>query len=107
LGSAIAVALAKEGALVCLADKDEQALGLTVDRVRDQNGECHTFTFDLGLADEWARGLEAVLERVGGIDILVNMTGGPPPGLAQGHATEVWRCAFESMVLSVIGAHDR
>lgn len=107
LGSAIAVALAREGALVCLADKDEQALGLTADRVRDQAGECHTFTFDLGLADQWARGLEAILERIGGIDILVNMTGGPPPGLAQGHATEVWRGAFESMVLSVIGITDR
>lgn len=107
LGSAIALALAREGVLVCLADKDEQALHLAADRVRDQKGICHTFTFDLGFTDQWTRGLEAILGRVGGVDILVNMTGGPAPGLAQGHSTDVWRNAFESMVLSVIGITDR
>jgi len=47
-----------------------------------------------------------VLQRVGGIDILVNNTGGPPPGPAHGHALDIWRNAFESMVLSVIGITD-
>lgn len=109
LGSAIAVALAREGAIVCLADRDEQSLAATAEKVRVVQGndqQCHTFVWDLSVAQQWTDGIAALLDRVGGIDILVNNTGGPPPGPAHGHTTEVWRNAFESMVLSVIGITD-
>jgi len=109
LGSAIAVALAREGVTLCLADRDEKALAATAKKIRAFQGvgqDCHTFTWDLGVAQQWTQGVEAVLARVGGIDILVNNTGGPPPGPAHGHTTEVWRNAFEAMVVSVIGITD-
>lgn len=109
LGSAIAVALAREGAIVCLADRDETSLAATAEKVRAVQGNeqaCHTFVWDLSVAQQWTDGIAALLDRVGGIDILVNNTGGPPPGPAHGHTTEVWRNAFESMVLSVIGITD-
>jgi 3-oxoacyl-[acyl-carrier protein] reductase len=109
LGSAIAVALAREGAIVCLADRDETSLAAAAEKVRAVQGngqQCHTFVWDLSVAQQWSDGVAALLARVGGIDILVNNTGGPPPGPAHGHTTEVWRNAFESMVLSVIGITD-
>ena len=106
LGSAIACALAREGAVVCLADKDAKAVAEAGDRVRALGGTSHEFAWDLGVAAEWTQGVREVLERVGGIDILVNNTGGPPPGPAHGHATEAWRQSFEAMVLSVIGITD-
>ena len=106
LGSAIAVALAREGVTVCLADRNEQSLEAAAEKVRAVQDSCLTFAWDLGDPQQWTRGVEEVLDRVGGIDILVNNTGGPQPGPAFGHATEVWRNAFESMVLSVIGITD-
>ena len=106
LGSAIAQALAAEGATVCMADRDEAALQQAAARVTAAGGRCHTFAFDLGDVAQWTRSVGDVLECVGGVDILVNNTGGPPPGPAHGHATDVWRAAFEAMVLSVIGITD-
>lgn len=106
LGSAIALALAREGVTVCLAGRNEKTLAAAAETIRAAGGICHTFAWDLGVEQEWTRGVEEVLARVGGIDILVNNTGGPPPGPACGHPTEVWRNAFESMVLSVIGITD-
>jgi len=106
LGSAIALTLAREGATVCLADRDEQAVQTTAERVRAAGGVCYAFVWDLANVQQWTRGVSDVLQQVGGIDILVNNTGGPPPGPAHGHATEVWRNAFESMVFSVIGITD-
>lgn len=106
LGSAIAVALAREGVTVCLADRDEPSLAAAAQRVSDTGGIAHTFVLDLGKTAQWTAGVQEVVERVGGIDILVNNTGGPPPGPAHGHATQVWRDAFESMVLSAVGITD-
>ncbi|GAB7543774.1 SDR family oxidoreductase [Cupriavidus sp. 8B] len=106
LGSAIALALAREGVEVCLADRDEAALKTTSDRVRAAGGRSHCFVWDLGVREEWAGGARAVLSEVGGIDILVNNTGGPKPGPAFGHAPSAWQSAFDSMVISVIGITD-
>lgn len=106
LGSAIAVALAREGAVVCLAGRSAESLSAAATRVREAGGVAHTFVWDLGKPEEWTAGVQRVLAELGGIDILVNNTGGPPPGPAHGHSTDVWRNAFESMVLSVIGITD-
>jgi len=110
LGSAIALALAREGAHVYLADRDGQALSAAKDRIEHSLGGSGlvrgTFAWDLSKQGEWQDGVHSVLERSGGIDILINNTGGPPPGPAFGHASQVWRDAFESMVVSAIGVTD-
>lgn len=106
LGSAIAVALAREGVTVCLADRNIESLEATAQRVRDVQGECHSFVLNLGDQEDWTRSVERIIELLGGIDILVNNTGGPQPGPAFGHAAQTWRDAFESMVVPVIGITD-
>lgn len=109
LGRAIAVALAREGATLCIADRDAQSLQATAEKIRavsEPKQSCHTCVWDLGVAQQWTQGVADLLARVGGIDILVNNTGGPAPGPAQGHESDVWRNAFESMVISVIGITD-
>src|SRR6218665_1788319 len=105
LGSAIAVALAREGATVCLAGRNEQALAAAAQRgraagrteealpaaaqrVRATGAPAHSFVWDLAHGAQWSAGIASVLQRVGGIDILVNNTGGPPPGPAHGHALD-------------------
>lgn len=51
--------------------------------------------------------MAAVEAEFGPVDILVNNTGGPPPSLATGVATETWLSQFNAMVASVIGLTDR
>lgn len=106
LGSAIALALAREGVEVCLADRDEAALKNTAEKIREIGGRSHYFVWDLGVQEQWTGGARAVLSAVGGIDILVNNTGGPKPGPAFGHEPQAWQAAFDSMVISVIGITD-
>ncbi|PLP96777.1 SDR family oxidoreductase [Cupriavidus pauculus] len=106
LGCAIAVALAKEGVEVCISDRDEGALKATADKVGGTGARVHSFVWDLGVQEQWVGGAKSVLSEVGGIDILVNNTGGPQPGPAFGHSTAIWHEAFNSMVLSVVGITD-
>lgn len=106
LGRAMALALAREGAVVCVANRSAAPVEETADMIRAQGGQAHAFSWDLAQEAQWRAGVQAVLDRVGGIDILVNNTGGPAPGPADGQAPEVWRQAFEAMVLSVFGITD-
>lgn len=106
LGCAIAVALAREGVKLCLADINADALAATVKAVEEVGGQAHTFQWDLSDLKATEAGVRKVLELTGGVDILINNTGGPAPGPAFGHSTEVWEKSFRSMVLSVIAITD-
>jgi len=46
-------------------------------------------------------------DALGGVDILVNNTGGPPPTPVAGQDAATWRTSFEQMILSVITLTDR
>lgn len=71
IGSAIAIDLAKNGARVVLADKDEIALGdLEIE------GENIKFDGDLSIASEADILVRESLKKFGKIDILVNNAGG-------------------------------
>lgn len=106
LGNAIAVALAREGAKLCLADINADALANTVKAVEDVGGQALSFQWDLGDLQATETAIGRILEATGGVDILVNNTGGPAPGPAFGHSSEVWEKSFRSMVVSVIAITD-
>jgi 3-oxoacyl-[acyl-carrier protein] reductase len=106
IGCAVAVSLAQEGVELCIADRDEAALRSTAEQVAATGVRCHSFVWDLGIEDQWTKGVKTMLAEAGGIDILVNNTGGPPPGPAHGHETRTWIDAFNSMVISVVGITD-
>ncbi len=107
LGRAIAVALAREGANVAAADIDETAVHATRDEIAAQGAQCSPLvwdTSDLSVIDDRF----AVIEReFGGVDILVNITGGPPPTPASGQDPSLWSKHFQAMALSVIAITDR
>ena len=107
LGSAIALALAREGARVALADRDEAALERTRQAVATAGGEALALALDLSDVGAIDGRVGAVEEAFGSVAILVNNTGGPPPTPASGQDPAVWRTSFESMVLSVIALTDR
>ena len=59
---------------------------------------------DLTSLDDHASYVE---QQLGGVDILVAITGGPPPTPVTGQPADLWNQHFGSMVLSVIALTDR
>jgi 3-oxoacyl-[acyl-carrier protein] reductase len=107
LGSAIARTLASEGCRVAAADIKLEAAQNTVDAIVDAGGQAIALEWDLGnlsLIDPLVTRIETEL---GGVDVLINNTGGPPPTTAHAQSPVVWMSHFQSMVLSVIAITDR
>jgi 3-oxoacyl-[acyl-carrier protein] reductase len=106
LGGAIARALAAERATVAVADIDAGSAARTVADIESAGGRGAAFEWDIADLEASARHVTAVRDQLGPIDILVNVTGGPPPSTAAGLEPEAWRRHFESMVLGVIRLTD-
>jgi 3-oxoacyl-[acyl-carrier protein] reductase len=95
IGKGIAAALAREGARVAIASR-------TAERVEEAAAEigAEGFVADAGDLERLARLPLEVAEKLGGLDILVANTGGPPPGGALDHGFEEWEAAYRSLVLA-------
>ena len=106
LGGAIAQSLAAEGAQVVVADIDAAAAARTVEAIVTAGGVARAMVWDIADLSVLADRLAEVEALQGGVDILVNNTGGPPPTLAHGQPPEVWSRHFDSMVRSVIAVTD-
>ncbi len=104
LGRAIAIALAREGVNVALGDIDEGALAATATAVQENGAQGLPIVWDITDIDAAAGHARAVL-RSDLSDILINNTGGPSPGTAQGVPPDTWRAQFNAMVLAVIAPH--
>lgn len=107
LGSAIAATLAQEGVNVAVADVDAAALGRTVASVMATGARGLALQWDLADLAILDRQAQMIEDQLGTVDILVNITGGPPPTPASGQTPELWSKHFQSMVLSVIAITDR
>lgn len=107
LGRGIAEALAMEGAEVMITGRDEAALGETADRIARGGGKVHVCPADLS-RDDFATSLaDAAQAAMGSVDILVNNTGGPPPGAAQTITAEAVASQAQMMVGNVIALTNR
>lgn len=106
LGGAISVALAGEGVQVVVADIVLAAAQGTADVIGNMGGQALPLQWDLSDFSLIQNNVEAIKRKFGGVDILVNNTGGPPPTPAHGQDPALWRKHFEAMVLSVIAITD-
>ncbi len=106
LGSAIARTLAGEGARVAVADIDAMAAAATADAIKARGQDASALAWDLADLSVIPERLAAIEAALGPVDILVNMTGGPPPSPAAGQDGALWRKFFDGMVLSVIAVTD-
>ena len=107
LGAAIAVALANEGAHVIGAARGVDAiaaLDATVDKTNGGRIEAHAL--DLSQPGSVAALAEALLAN-GGVDILINNSGGPAPGEARSAPLDAWQSGFDAMIASVIDLTQR
>ncbi len=103
LGRASAVALAREGARVTLCARTEADLEAAADEIRGETGAAVlAVAADLSTADGVATVVAATVERFGGIDVLVNNNGGPPPGRFFDLTDDDWRRAFETVTLNFV-----
>ena len=107
LGSAIAEGLAAEGTRVAVADINLEAAEKTTDAIRKAGGNALPLQWDLADFDAIDGNVSRIEADLGPVDILVAITGGPPPGTASGQPAEVWRRFFDSMVASVMAIGDR
>jgi 3-oxoacyl-[acyl-carrier protein] reductase len=107
LGRAISIALAREGANVAFADIESTAISGTQEALKDFGGKYIGLTWDLADLSQIETHISKVEQELGPVDILVNITGGPPPTPAGGQDPALWSKHFQAMVLSVIAITDR
>ena len=107
LGSAIAVALAREGVSLALADIDEHALAAVDAAVKGFGVQSKKLIWNLADCDDVEHNVTEIEESLGPVDILFNNTGGPPPSPASGVPAKTWNDQFHGLVLSVIQVTDR
>jgi len=107
LGRAIAKSLAQEGTAVAVADIDAAALDRTVQDIQAAGAKSLALQWNLADLSAIEGHISTVERGLGSVDILVNITGGPPPTPAGGQDPALWLTHFQSMVLSVIAITDR
>jgi 3-oxoacyl-[acyl-carrier protein] reductase len=107
LGRAIAFALAREGAQIAVADANETSLNEVAGALSASGAKAIALPWRLGDQPAIDTHIGQIERQLGSVDILISLTGGPPPSEASGQQPDVWRRHFEEMVLSVIGVADR
>ncbi|MBK8424457.1 MAG: SDR family oxidoreductase [Lewinellaceae bacterium] len=83
IGKAVALCFARQGAIVCILDMDEQGGNAVVSEIQQQQGEA--FFLPCNVADQAAvqQAVQRVAERYATIDILVNNAGVAHVGTAE------------------------
>ena len=100
LGRACAQVLAEEGAKVAVCSRTNAGLERAAQEIHDSTGaEVLTYAADLDRLDSITGLIAATLERFGGIDILVNNSGGPPLSRAATAGEEVWATAVQRSLI--------
>jgi 3-oxoacyl-[acyl-carrier protein] reductase len=100
LGRAIAEGLALEGAEVVAAARNTAAIASWAAELGEAGSRVSAVSLDL---TDFAS-IESLIADVvasGGVDILVNNSGGPPPGSAMDAKRSDWLVQFESMAASL------
>jgi 3-oxoacyl-[acyl-carrier protein] reductase len=107
LGAAIAVALANEGVHVIGAARGTDAIAALDAGVDKTNGgKIEAHELDLSKPGSVATLADAMLAR-GGVDILINNSGGPAPGEARSAPPDAWQSGFDTMISSIIDLTQR
>lgn len=103
LGRATATRLAAEGARVMVSSRGADQLARTAAEIADATGaQVEHCPADVADAADLDRLLRETQERLGGVDVLVNNAGGPPPGGFDALDDAMWQQAFELSLLSTV-----
>ncbi|MBT8080464.1 MAG: SDR family oxidoreductase [Gammaproteobacteria bacterium] len=103
LGLGIATKLSEEGAHVVICGRSEERLSQAAKSLNSETGgKADYVVTDLADAKSAGELYASAKERLGGIDILVNNTGGPPPGSIDKPDAELWRSQIDTMLIRII-----
>ena len=103
LGLGIGSQLCAEGASVMLCGRSRDKLEDAAEVLtRAGPGRAACQVADLSSPDSAVALFDGATEALGGVDILVNNTGGPPPGGVEGQELDTWRSQFDTMVVRLI-----
>ncbi len=97
LGKAVAGALRTEGAAVAICARDAGRVAAAAKDIGAVG-----LVGDLSIPGAAANIARQAIEKLGGVDILVVNTGGPPAGTFETTADEAWRRAFENLWMSTV-----
>jgi 3-oxoacyl-[acyl-carrier protein] reductase len=99
LGFGVAQALAREGARIAIASRDEAALCAAAERI---GGDVLATPLDVRSADAIQQWAHATQKRFGGIDLLFTNSGGPPAGAALSFDDAAWQDAVNLLLFSTL-----
>ena len=107
LGFATARRLALEGASVVVCGRHQDSVdaatrAIAADCGKIGGGKVLGLAVDLGDLEARIQLIRAIEDRLGGIDIAVLNTGGPPTGTFESIGLEQWREAYKSLVETVV-----
>jgi 3-oxoacyl-[acyl-carrier protein] reductase len=98
IGRACAESLAGEGARVYISSRDAKAIE-AAGRAIDAAG---WYAADVSVAGQPEALVNAAIDALGGLDILVVNTGGPPPGTLESTPLERWEAGFDLLLMSAV-----
>jgi 3-oxoacyl-[acyl-carrier protein] reductase len=101
LGYATALGLGGEGARLAINSRSAEAIQSAADKIHAQTGaEVYALTGDASEAGVPDRLVQEAVDALGGLDILITNTGGPPVGNFESFDDETWHKAVELSFLS-------
>jgi 3-oxoacyl-[acyl-carrier protein] reductase len=103
LGGATARQLAREGARVAINARDVDKLEAAAVDIRAETGsQVVTVPGDVASAADSARLVDEAVRHLGGLDVLVTNTGGPPAGRFEDFDDEAWLKAVDLQFMSAV-----
>ncbi|MDB5812106.1 MAG: hypothetical protein JWN94_4228 [Betaproteobacteria bacterium] len=100
LGRACAEVLAGEGAKVIMCSRTKADIETAAQQIRDKTGtDVHAFAGDLEQNSTIQALIAETVKRYGGIDVLVNNSGGPPLAKSVSATEEQWATAIQRSLL--------
>jgi 3-oxoacyl-[acyl-carrier protein] reductase len=101
LGFATALALAREGALIAINSRDRQNIDAAADSIESATGQRPAaLVGDVAEAAVPEQIVNQAVGALGGLDILVTNTGGPPAGSFESFDDATWQKAIDLALMS-------
>ena len=106
-GAALARLYASRGWNVAVTDIDEQRAHETLQKIETQSGNSFFMQLDITRAEHWQQLQDTVLERWGGLEVLVNNAGVAAAGNVEDTSMEDWAWVLDIDLMGVVrGCHQ-
>lgn len=104
IGCAIAVLLARQGAIIVGGNRSVRSAEITKQRIEAEGGICEFYATDAHSSSSVKELVEKCIARHGRIDILINNVGGSSPGSLGTMSEEVWNAQIDVNLNTVFNA---